>query len=185
MKIIELFEKTNSYKIFLDLDGCIADFEGKSNEVCAKYIGPNFHMALKQFTKNGASDEDRKKFWGAVKKYQDEGHELWYDLEPMEDAHELVNYLKSTELPLEILTATGPPEYGAKEQKKRWVKKHFGDIKVNTVRRAPDKAKFACEKCILIDDMEYAIDPFKEEGGIGVLHTSAKTTIQKLKKIIE
>lgn len=184
MKIKDLFEMKRDYKIFLDMDGCISDFEKKSQEICHKYIGPDFEIKLKQFTKNGASDKDRKKFWGAVKKYQDEGNELWYDLEPMEDADYLITYLKSLGIPLEILTATGPPEYGAKRQKERWVKKHFGNIKVNTVRRAPDKAKYACSKCILIDDMKYALDPFEKEGGIGILHTSAKKTIKKLKKIL-
>jgi len=184
MKIDELFKMKKDYKIFLDMDGCISDFQKKANEICHKYIGPDFHMALKQFIENGASKEDRKKFWGAVKKYQDEGNELWYNLEPMEDADYLIIYLKSLGIPLEILTATGPPEYGAKRQKERWVKKHFGNIKVNTVRRAPDKAKYACSKCILIDDMKYALDPFEEKGGIGILHTSAKETIKKLKKIL-
>jgi hypothetical protein len=184
MKTKELFEKAEGYKIYLDLDGVIADFAGKSNEICHKYIGPDFHMKLKQFVKNGASKEDREKFWKAVEQYQDEGNELWYKLEPLEDARYLVTYLRSLGLPLEILSATGPPEYGAKSQKVRWVRDHFGNIKVNTVRRAPEKAEYACEKCILIDDMEYAIEPFEKAGGIGILHTTAKNTINKIKKLL-
>lgn len=49
-----------------------------------------------------------------------------------------------------------------------------------------DKFKYAGHNKILIDDLyKTNIIPWREHGGIGILHTSANDTIQKLKKIGE
>jgi hypothetical protein len=45
------------------------------------------------------------------------------------------------------------------------------------------KAAYAKPNHILIDDREKSIQPWREAGGIGILHTSAADTISQLQKL--
>ena len=45
------------------------------------------------------------------------------------------------------------------------------------------KAAFAYEGSVLIDDRKKNIDAWENAGGIGILHTSAKETINALKEL--
>ena len=45
------------------------------------------------------------------------------------------------------------------------------------------KAAFAIEGAVLIDDREKNINAWVEAGGIGILHTSAANTIDQLKAL--
>ncbi len=100
----------------------------------------------------------------------------------MPDAHELWNFIGPKGA--QILTATGDPKYGSGEQKRAWVTEHFGSsVRMNLVRSAPDKAEYAGPHRILIDDQARATKPFEAAGGIGIVHTSAASTIEQLKKL--
>lgn len=170
-----LFElKANGkYKIFTDLDGVLA----------------NFSKGVERFfdeVHNEDRYEDdpayRKRMWDAIREYHKDGGELWYELDLMPDAMKLWDYVKDHKP--EILSATGDPKYNAEDQKRRWVKEKIcPKVKVNIVRKAADKHKFADENHILIDDKEKAIKPWKDAGGIGIIHTSAANTIKELKKL--
>jgi hypothetical protein len=125
----------------------------------------------------------RKLIWSSISTYQDlyDG-QLWFDLEPMADYADLWRYV----LPFnpEILTATGPKRYRAGEQKLEWVPKYFGnEVRINLVERAAEKASYAAPDCVLIDDKMKAIGPWRDAGGIGVLHTSAEDTIRQLREL--
>ena len=52
------------------------------------------------------------------------------------------------------------------------------------VPRREDKAKYAKSDTILIDDKPNTIDEFNKAGGIGILHTDAVSTINKMKEIL-
>ena len=45
------------------------------------------------------------------------------------------------------------------------------------------KAAFAYEGSVLIDDRQKNIDAWNDAGGIGIVHTSAKNTINALKSL--
>lgn len=162
-----------NYKIMVDMDGVIADF-GKA----VKKIMPEFI--------EGVNEKNKKldgKMWGKIGKYQKTG-EFWFDLEPMEDAFVLWNFVKPYDP--EILSAYGDPKFGAREQKIKWIAKHLGStVRANLVQRSVDKAVFARPNIILIDDKRKALDPFIAAGGIGILHTSAADSIAQLKAIIK
>lgn len=161
------------YRIYVDLDGVMADF----TKGVDKIIGGGYSEERYE-----ADSKYRSMMWKAVGQYQKQGGELWLDLDPMPDAHILWKYIAPYEP--EILSATGNPEYGAAEQKHKWVAKNIGpDVTVNLTRKAMEKAHRACENCILIDDKEKAINPWEAAGGIGILHTSAADTIAKLKQL--
>jgi len=166
-------DKQPQYKIFCDLDGVLADFVKGVKEVLKlnhdedKYeIDPAY----------------RKIMWKAVGEYSQSGGKLWGELDMMPDAMLLWNYI-SKYPDTEILTATGDPKYGAAEQKRGWVAKYLGNNKTNIVRMAKLKAQYAAPDHVLIDDKEKALNPWIESGGIGILHTSATDTINKLKKL--
>ena len=45
------------------------------------------------------------------------------------------------------------------------------------------KGMFALEGSVLIDDRKKNIEAWEDNGGIGILHTSAEDTINQLKKL--
>lgn len=179
MKLIEVAE-TTEYKIFVDLDGVLADFQAGMEKAMSKVFGGTHVHDEDEYER---SSKYRSKMWTGLRKYQDDhGGELWHELPLMPDAQQLWNYVKNYNT--EILTATGNPEYGAGDQKYRWVAKHIDpNVKVNLTRKAAEKSQMAAPHHILIDDKMKAIKPWVDAGGIGVLHTSAANTIAQLKKL--
>ena len=98
----------------------------------------------------------------------------------MKDGKILYNFLK--ELPTEILSHSTDLE--SDDGKKQWLAKNNISFKQNLVSHREDKTKFAAPDAIIIDDRQDVINDFNTAGGIGVLHTSATDTINKLKEIL-
>ena len=181
VKLDELYEPKGNedksgpqdYKVFVDMDGVVADFvEG------VKKIMPGYDDS-----KYDKDKEYSSMMWKAVNKYHKEGGRLWAELPMMPDGQKLWDFLEAHDP--EILTATGGHNLGAGEQKKEWVIEKFGgDVVVNLVDKSEQKAKFADDNYILIDDrLEKSIKPWVAAGGIGIHHTSAAKTIAELKEL--
>lgn len=156
------------YKIFVDLDGVLVDFDKQ-----AAAIG----FPVEQFE---ADNKVKSRFWHTIGRMAHHGYEFWGVMDPMEDAFDLWNYIKDRAP--EILSATGHVGNAAVE-KHKWVATHLGDVTVHLVRKSKDKAEFAAAHHILIDDREKSIEPWVAAGGIGILHTSAAVTIRQLKEL--
>jgi 5'(3')-deoxyribonucleotidase len=158
-------------KLYLDMDGVIADFNTAYQAIDA-----------------GASDNGRK-FRKAVMEYR-----IFRDLNFMPDAEQLLEHVKTlTDIDIEILTSVGTfdPFVGdaVKKQKKNWLKERNINYNPIFVRSKKEKAKYALQPVnmvpnILIDDSPGCIDPFNVAGGRGILHTSASTTIPLLDQTI-
>jgi hypothetical protein len=123
---------------------------------------------------------DRKKFRDAVFTYK-----IFEDLEFMPDAQELLNYVSKLEgINIEILTSMGTydAQQGseAKYQKMHWLNKHNIPYRANFVRAKQEKANFAHDKAILVDDSTGCINPFAVKGGHGILHTKTSESIQQI-----
>ena len=179
MRLAEVAE-TRDYKIFVDLDGVLADFEAGVNAAMSKvYGGKHIHNENEYLN----SSKYRSRMWKGLSDYQKKhGGQFWEDLPLMQDAKQLWNYV--SKYPVEILSATGNPQYGAGEQKHRWVAKNIDpNVKVNLTRKSAEKAQMAAPNHILIDDKSKSIDPWIQAGGIGILHRSAARTIAELKKL--
>lgn len=125
----------------------------------------------------------KSQFWKDVNTLVKRGEEFFGAMDPMPDALELWDYIR--EYHPTILSATGHVRT-AKQEKTKWVLNNLGIEAADSallVPTAKDKAQYAKPGYILIDDRAKAIDPWIDAGGIGILHTSAKSTIAKLKEL--
>ena len=68
--------------------------------------------------------------------------------------------------------------------KNEWIKRYVDPgVVVTCTMSGSQKAAFAYEGSVLIDDRKKNIDAWESAGGIGILHTSAKETIETLKEL--
>jgi len=152
------------YTIFCDMDGVIVDFEKGYYELTGKHISQII----------GGGDE----FW---KPLEEEGALFWATLPWMPDGRELWRYIKKYK-PY-ILTAPSM-DPSSRVGKEAWCKMHINNqYKKLYFKAAKYKSDFAGENKILIDDRDDTIASWNANGGIGILHTSAASTIKELKKL--
>jgi hypothetical protein len=124
----------------------------------------------------------KKSFWKGVDKWVKDGNKFFELMDPMPDAFQLWEYIEKYRPT--ILSATGHTRH-AEIEKRNWVHTHLGpSVPVILTVAAADKANYIShDKCVLIDDRERAIAPWRDRGGIGILHTSALDTIEQLKAL--
>jgi phosphoglycolate phosphatase-like HAD superfamily hydrolase len=147
--------------LYLDMDGVLCNFD-------------------KAYRKLDPEKADRKKFREAVFTYK-----IFEDLEFMPDTTELMNYVSKLDgITIEILTSMGTfdSEQGnaARYQKMKWLDSKNIPYKANFVRAKQEKANFAHDRAILVDDSIGCITPFNAKGGHGILHTKSSDTIQQI-----
>ena len=169
-----LREDEQGYKIYLDMDGVVADFEQRFKDLSG--MGPRDFEA--KYGKNA--------FWDFI----DEGDnkiKFWVGIPPMEGASQLVNYVSKHDYVM--LTAPSIKKQ-SRLGKALWIRNHTGDIfpsKPTVIfKAAKEKHKVKpslTEKDILIDDKASTIDNWNAAGGTGILYTSANQAISELKKL--
>ena len=147
--------------LYLDMDGVLCNFD-------------RAYRSLRTHATDG------KRFRAAVMDYK-----IFEDLEFMPDTQELLNYVTKLEgINIEILTSMGTFETDqgneAKRQKQKWLDKWNIPYKANFVRSKEEKAKYAHDRAILVDDSPGCINPFVVKGGHGILHTKSSDTIQQI-----
>ena len=152
-------------KIYLDMDGVIADFSKRYKEL--------YHMR--------PDEADKKKQFGQFFKQFINSHQF-ATLDMIPDAKQLLSYLNTTGVPVEILSSTARPEHydDIGRQKQIWLDKHHINYPANFVPGKSQKYKFADSESIIIDDTQSVIDDWRKAGGIGIHHTDALTTIAML-----
>jgi len=160
--------KSEDYHIYVDLDGVLADLES--------YIEKIIGHPLRKI---GSEWENADAIW---KKLREMDEPDFSKLELLPDAMILWDYVKKYNP--NVLTATGQPAEKNDKQKRQWIEDNLtGYNDVFTVVASRNKSKWAWPDAILIDDREKSIIPWREKGGIGILHTSADETIDELKKL--
>ena len=159
-------------KIYLDMDGVLADFENGVRRFCG--------MEPLMQEKEGQNDAEDI-MW---EKIRDTEH--FYDrLELLPGAAQMFMLLhEAYKDRLEILTGIPRPRRGIKgadEDKRKWVRRMLSeDILVNVVFRAQKQEFCTGSDSILIDDLKINIQEWEEAGGTGIWHTSGEETLRIL-----
>jgi len=156
-------------KIYLDMDGVIADFSKKYRELYKIYP----HEA-----------DTYKTFDGFFIKFIESREFSKLDLMP--DAMKLIEYLKSLSIPTEILSSTSSEKRDAdiREQKLEWLKNHGIDFPAILVPGKRHKKNYSNAKSLLIDDTEQNIDQWREAGGVAIHHKDVISTLNILKGLL-
>ncbi len=164
-------EMKNVKRIFLDMDGVLADF--LSGVAKPEMIG---HALTNDAYGHNEYD---------LRKEELTNKRLFAKLEPMSDMYDLIAYVKHCELPWEILTAAGKVNRElVVYDKNEWIRKHVDPcVVVTCTMGGKQKAAFANKGYVLVDDRLENIEAWEKAGGIGILHTTAERTIDKLKDL--
>ena len=108
--------------------------------------------------------------------------EYWMNMKWMPDGEKLWNIIKKYN-PIVLSSPGRMTNYEVIKGKDKWVNEELGK---DTKRLFEvDKAKYAKDNHILIDDKESNIDEWVKEGGIGILHKNAQNTLAQLKEKIK
>ena len=168
-----LKEEEQNYKIYVDMDGVVADFDKRFRDISG--------MAPKEFE----NKYGKKAFWDLI----DEENKIkfWVGIPPMPGASELISFVSKHDY--EMLTAPSIKKQ-SRLGKNLWIRNHTGDIfpskpKVN-FRFAKEKHLIKPQLTnfdILIDDRAATIDNWNAAGGTGILYKSAPQVISKLKEL--
>jgi hypothetical protein len=167
MKLVQLLReiKKEEYVIYSDMDGVITDFDERFMKY-SKGIPPSQYES-----KNG-----KEAFWDLITK---EGVKFWVGMDWMSDGRTYWDYIKKYN---PILLSAPSREESSRLGKRLWVKKNLPGTKL-MLAYAKDKQKEAAPNHILIDDRKSNIDEWRANGGIGILHTSAASTIKQLQDL--
>ncbi|MDB4378139.1 hypothetical protein N9Z41_00065 [bacterium] len=168
-----LREEENEYKVYLDMDGVLADFDQRFRDISG--------MEPREFENKYGT----KAFWNLI----DEENKIkfWVGIPAMPGAADLVNAVKDYNY--ELLTSPS-----AKKQsylgKILWVKNHTGDVfpskpRIN-FKRAKEKHLIKPELSktdILIDDREDTIGRWNAAGGTGIVYKNISQVLNDLGKL--
>jgi len=158
-------------RIFIDMDGVLADF--LKGVEAPEYLGEPL------------TNDDEGHTTYDLRKKELTDKRLFANLPPMVDMYDLLAYVRHCETPWEILTAAGHVNRElVVYDKTEWIKRLVDpNVVVTCTFTGTQKAAYAYEGSVLIDDRPKNIKAWEEAGGIGIVHTSAKNTINKLKEL--
>ncbi|MCD8372851.1 MAG: hypothetical protein LUD27_06090 [Clostridia bacterium] len=157
------------------MDGVLADFNRGVKELCN--IDP--------LDQANASEKADDAMWAAIR---DTPH--FYDrLEFMPGAKEMFDYTYNhLGDDCQILSAVPKAKRGivtAGDDKISWVHRLLGEnVKVNIVYKEQKKDFCMGNDCILVDDLASNITAWEGNGGTGILHIYAKTTLTIIREMV-
>lgn len=151
------------YKLYCDMDGVLTDF----NDAYYKLTG----------IKIKGNKNSSPSFWEKIDKG---GLKFWVEMPWKKDGKKLWNYIKEYK---PTILSSPSKKNESRVGKIEWVERELGKEYKIILRSSSHKKDLADSKSILIDDREDNIEGWIEKGGIGILHTSTKKTIEELKKL--
>ena len=161
-------------KIYFDMDGVLADFDGGVEELCGL---PRPHQGHD-------SAEANKKMWDAIR---DAGH-FYRRLKPMPGAVEMFEAVYNAYGDrCEILTGVPKPKRNipeAGQDKIEWAREFLNDkVVVNTVLREEKINYCFGPEYLLIDDYTKNGLEWQKKGGTVINHSSSEDTVEQLKEL--
>jgi len=164
LPVFENEEKVMDYKIFLDMDGVLVNFDKQFKELTGE--DPRTFE-----TKYGTEG-----FWEAIEKA---GVGFWRGMEWMDGGEALYN--RASQHDHALLSSPSRSET-SKIGKRLWRRDKTPDTKL-ILARSYNKRKYAAPNHILIDDRADNIQQWKDAGGIGILYTSVDQVNKELDKL--
>lgn len=153
------------YTIYCDLDGVLVDFVAG-------------YFKLTSIDTSNKYEPSTPQFWAPVDK---EGPSFWANLHWMPDGKILWDYIKKRK---PYILSSPSKSNSSRVGKDAWVRVNLkSDYKSLLLYPRHEKQNFSGENHILIDDMANTIEEWEAKGGIGIHHTSATNTINKLKDL--
>lgn len=157
---------TERLKVYVDLDGVLADFDRHYSKVVGK--------SREDWPCTDGNDD---LFWFPIIRTK----RFWLDIPLMKDAMELWEFVSKHHY-VTILSSPGTHDTErATIQKRLWVANHLGENVNMVLKQAKQKHHYACPNSVLIDDWEKNIKNWQAAGGLTIHHKSAKETIEALK----
>ena len=172
LRITEAVEDTVKPRVYLDMDGVLADFFGE----WAKLDGKNHYKDI----------GDTEKTLQMVREHPT----FWVDLPVLPGAKELIATVIKNYGEYRICTKPLDGDPRCKPGKLEWIKKHLSDMPPAEILIESDKSKFAMSNGnpnILVDDYGKNIDAWRGAGGIALqysesAHGKILQLLEKLKK---
>lgn len=141
-------------RVFVDMDGVLADFEGH-------------HITVFGYAADWKSND-----WKSIPGF-------FAGIPPMEDMHDLWNYVQ----PYDPIVLTGLPRTNsgqAFEEKRKWLTAQLGEDVPMIACLSKEKRRFGRPGDVLIDDREEYAPLWRNMGGLWITHTSAHNSIMQL-----
>lgn len=160
-------------KLFIDMDGVLTDFEKRYIELYDK--SPKQSRKFKEFNPNWTDFVNNNNFANLEK------------FPGADDILNIANILSERGVTVEILSSSGGKKHHktVKQQKLEWLKNNGINFKANIVAGRRLKSEYATHDAVLIDDTKDVIESFYDAGGLGILHTNSKITVNLLKFIFK
>lgn len=182
----EEYHTDRPFTVYLDMDGVLTNFNGDFQSIPSNTENLTFEEYDEKHGKYSA--------WGVI---DQEGLEWWSEMSWMDDGKELWNYMLQYDPT--ILSAPSRHPNSAKG-KVIWVNREL-KLDIETATRSPkpnkwhvDSKMILCAQkylfskrypnSILIDDTKKKITDWRNNGGIGILHTDTKSTLEEFERII-
>ena len=172
----DIGELASTSKVFVDMDGVLADFFGEWQ----KLIGKDWRKV--------------KDIEPALQKIRDTD-DFWLNLPLLPQAKNLLGVIKKVKGSYSILSSPLPNDPNSEPHKREWIKKNLDFFPPENVIITHDKAKFATNPDgtpnILIDDFGKNIASWEAAGGEGFKHKdhkferTAKAIQQHMKQPVE
>jgi hypothetical protein len=164
LPVFENEEKVMDYKIFLDMDGVLVNFDEQFKELTGQYP--------KDYESTHTPDE----FWGEI---DGAGVGFWRGMKWMPGGEALYN--RASQLDHVLLSSPSRSEV-SKIGKRLWRRDKTPNTKL-ILARSYNKKNYAAPNHILIDDREDNIQQWVSAGGIGILYQSPEQVNSELDKL--
>jgi hypothetical protein len=156
----------SQYKIYCDMDGVLTNFDEHFKFLNTNKLSPDQYKS-----KYGI-----EKFWNFID--IDNKLKFWTEMKWMPDGKELWDAIKDKNPTILSAPSKSP---SSRLGKRLWIKNNIPGTPL-ILASAESKKNYARKDAILIDDRISNINDWNNAGGIGILHTSTSSTLNKLSK---
>lgn len=160
-----------SYKIYLDMDGVLTDFQGRFE----KFTGSSPEEWFNNKKLEYSDKEAQKLFWKIID--VDVGEEFWSEMNWTPKGKYIWDLTKKYN---PILLTSPSRNKVSKTGKLKWADKNLTPTPKVIFRESKKKKEFSDENSILIDDKPSNIEDWKNSGGIAIHHPTNSSDVSKI-----